>query len=57
MNHVSAWYICMAEEGIRFPGTEVTQGCELAHGCWHPNLHPLEEEPMLLTFTALCLYL
>jgi len=28
-------------EGIRFPGTVVTGGCEALCGCWEPNLGPL----------------
>jgi hypothetical protein len=35
--------------GIRFPGTGVTDGCELSFGCWESNLDPLEEQPVPLT--------
>ena len=31
------------EEGIRFPGTGITEGCELLCGCWGLNLGSLEE--------------
>jgi hypothetical protein len=34
---VCAWYLCVPEEGIRFPGTGVTEGCELSCGCCHSN--------------------
>lgn len=28
---------------------ELTAGCELLRGCWASNLHPLKEQPVLLT--------
>jgi hypothetical protein len=36
-------------EYVAFPGTEVTDNCELSHGCWELNPGPLEEQPVLLT--------
>ena len=36
-------------EGIRSPGTGVTDSCELPCGCWELNLCPLGEQPALLT--------
>lgn len=32
------------EESIGFPGTRVTHGCELPHGCWESKLDLLEEQ-------------
>ena len=37
------------EEGIRSPGTGVTNNCKLLYSCWESNLDPLEEQPVLLT--------
>ncbi|ERE77129.1 putative protein RIC1 like protein [Cricetulus griseus] len=34
---------------IRFPGTGITNSCELYCGCWELNPGPLEEQPVLLT--------
>ena len=34
---------------VRFPGTRITDSCELLCGCWELNLGPLEEQPVLLT--------
>ena len=31
-------------EGVRSPGTGVTDKCELPCGCWEMNLGPLEEQ-------------
>jgi hypothetical protein len=42
-------YPCRSEEGIGFPGTEVTDGCELPRVYWELNLGPLEEQSVLLT--------
>jgi hypothetical protein len=36
-------------EDIRFPGTGVTDRCELPCRCWGLNRGPLEERPVLLT--------
>ena len=38
-----------AKEGVRFPGTVVTDICELLCGCWELHSDPLEEQPVLLT--------
>ena len=42
------WYQWRLEEGIRNPGTRMTQTqvCELPCGCWESNLGPLQ---MVLT--------
>ena len=37
------------EEGVRFLGAEVTDGCELTYGCWDSNPSPVEKQPVLLT--------
>ena len=37
------------EEGVRSPGTGITEGCELPRGYWELNLGPLEEQPVYLT--------
>ena len=36
-------------QGFMFPGTGVTNSCELSCGCWELNLGPLEEQSVLLT--------
>ena len=36
-------------EDIGFPGTRVTDGCELPDGCWEPNLDPPEDQYVFLT--------
>jgi hypothetical protein len=41
--HMCAWCSQRPEEGIRSPGTEVTDSCELPRGCWDFNLDPLEK--------------
>ena len=35
-------------EGVRSPGTRITDSCELPCGCWDLNIGPLEEQPMFL---------
>lgn len=30
--HVRAWYLWSPEEGVAYPGTGVTDDCELPHG-------------------------
>ena len=39
--------VCLCE-GVIFPGTGVTDGCELPCGCWELKVGSLEEYPMLL---------
>lgn len=34
VHHVHAWYPWGTEKGIRFPGSGVTEGCELPCGSW-----------------------
>ncbi|EDL03328.1 mCG1026209, isoform CRA_a [Mus musculus] len=43
--------LCLSrpEEGVRSPGTGVTDRRELPYGCRELNLDPLEEPPALLT--------
>lgn len=36
-------------EGVRFPGTGVTDDCEPLGGFWDLNLGPLQEQNVLLT--------
>jgi hypothetical protein len=44
--------VCLCE-GVRSPGTGVTDNCELSCGCWDLNLGPLEEQPVLLELSHL----
>jgi hypothetical protein len=44
-----------ARGGMGFPGTEVTDSCELPCGCWEMNLCPLEEQSVLATADQLYL--
>jgi hypothetical protein len=39
----------MSSEGVRFPGTGVTDSCELSCGCRELNPVLLQEQPVLLT--------
>jgi hypothetical protein len=41
-------YMC-ACEGVRCPGTNTTDDCELLCGCWELDLGPLQDQPELLT--------
>ena len=45
---MSYLYVCLGE-GVRSPGTGVTDSCELPCGCWELNLGPLQEQHVLLT--------
>jgi hypothetical protein len=36
-------------EGIEYPGTGLTDSCELSCGCWELNSGPPEEQPVLST--------
>ena len=38
----------MPGEGVTFPRTAVTGGCEPQGGCWELNPGPLKEQPVLL---------
>lgn len=54
-------YLCMAyipcahlvpeslEEGIRSPGTGITDNCEQSRGCYELNLGPLQEQQAFLS--------
>lgn len=41
-----------AEEGVRFPGSGVTNTCEMTRGCWKRNPDPLWEQLLLFLYTA-----
>lgn len=49
--HIGVWGLQRSEEGIEFPGTEVTglQMVESQHGWWKYNLGSLEEKQVFLT--------
>jgi hypothetical protein len=48
--HVCTMCMCGSyDEGVRFPGTVVTEGCKPLWGCWESNLGPLLEEMLLTT--------
>lgn len=36
LHHMSAWHP-QKSEGIGFPVTGITDGCEAPHGCWEPK--------------------
>ena len=38
VRHLQAWYSQGPEEGVRSPGTTITDGCELPGGCWELKL-------------------
>lgn len=44
---MSTYYVCLVlswtKESIGFPGTEVTDSCDVTCGCRELNPHPLEE--------------
>jgi hypothetical protein len=40
-------HACLCE-GVRCPGTEVTDSCELPCGCWELDPGPLEEQQLIL---------
>ena len=41
-------HVCLCED-VRYPGTGVTDSCELPCGCWELNPGALEEQAVLLT--------
>ena len=43
-------YVCLCE-GVRSPGTGITDSCELPCACWELNPCPLEEQPVLFQRT------
>lgn len=49
MCHLNAIGQQRLEEGVRFLGIGVIDGCKLPHGCWKLNSYPLEDNPVLLT--------
>jgi len=44
---VMLWSLWKPEEGVKFLGAGVTDGCKPPHGCWELNPCPLEEQPAL----------
>ena len=40
-------HVCLCED-VRYPGTGVTDSCELPCGCWELNPGALEEQPVIL---------
>jgi hypothetical protein len=46
---VDVCYLWGSEEGVRSPETRFVNVGEPSYGCWKLNLHPLEEQFMLLT--------
>ena len=46
LSDLSAWCLQWPEEGTGFSET-VTDGCELACGCWELNPGPLQEQPVI----------
>lgn len=54
MYHVLAWCPERSEEGIRYPGTGVTDSYELPYGYWKLNPGFPLEQPVLLTVGKLC---
>ena len=49
--HVCVCTVCpqRSDESIRFPGTGVTDSCELPCGCWESNPGPLQEQSVRVT--------
>lgn len=46
---VHAWCPWRPEDGVRYPGTGVTDSCNRPWRCWGLNLVPLKEQPVILT--------
>lgn len=44
-------YPWRSEKDTRFPGTRVTNGCDLPYGYWYLNLGPLKEQPVYLSWS------
>lgn len=49
MHCMHSWCSWKPEEGVRFPGTEVTNSCEPQCGDWEFNTSPWEDQEALLT--------
>ena len=49
VHHVCAWCFLVPREGVRSPGTTVTDGCKIPDECWEPNLGPVQEQQALLS--------
>jgi hypothetical protein len=47
--HIHLYITRRPEEGIKYPGTGFTDGCEPPRGCWELNLGLLEDQQVLLT--------
>jgi hypothetical protein len=48
MQHLCTWYPQRTEEGVRTPGTGITDSCEPLCGDLELTLSSLEEHPVLL---------
>ena len=46
LDHMHARCLRRAEEGVEFPGTRVTGGCELPWQCWELSPHHSEEQQL-----------
>lgn len=46
--HVCAWCLQISEKGVRYPESVVIDGCEPPSECWELNLHPLQEQMLLI---------
>jgi hypothetical protein len=40
--HLHDWCPWKAEEGVRPPGIEIVDSCDLPCGCWESNLGPMK---------------
>ena len=49
MDHMHTRCLRRPEEGVRFPGIGVTDGCEPSFRFWELNSGLLEGQPVLLT--------
>lgn len=47
--YLGVWGLRIPEEGIRSPGCELLDICELPCGCCKSNLGPLDEQAVLFT--------
>jgi hypothetical protein len=53
VHHIYTWCLRKPEKGIGSPGTGATDDCEPSCGCQKSSMHPLEEQPVLLTMSHL----
>lgn len=47
--HICAYCPLSLEEGVKFPGPGISNGCDLSYRCWELNLHLLQEQMLLTT--------